>query len=302
MLYSLGPVLGPSIAPLVGGFIVASIGWRWCFWILTILGACISVGLWLGLRETYPPIVKAQTQFKDEIAEKPVLESLRLAMVRPIILICTQPIVQFLALYQSLVYGIIFLMLSTFSSVWTQRYGESVQIGGLNYLSLAIGMAAGAQSGGFLLDRIYRRLKTRSPDQQGRPEYRIPLIFPGTLLICFGLLLYGWTAEYHVHWVVPNIGALLFAAGAFATFAIPQSYIIDAYPLYAASAIGVTAAARSLTGFGFPLFADAMFDKLGFGWGNSLLAFAALLIGWSGAVVLWLYGEKLRRASPYASE
>lgn len=36
---------------------------------------------------------------------------------------------------------------------------------------------------------------------------------------------------------------------------------------------------RSLAGFGFLLFAPAMYDKLGYGWGNSVLAFVALVLG-----------------------
>ena len=54
VLYTLAPVLGPSIAPLVGGFIVVGIGWRWCFWILTIMGVLVT-GCLLLLQETYAP-------------------------------------------------------------------------------------------------------------------------------------------------------------------------------------------------------------------------------------------------------
>lgn len=56
-----------------------------------------------------------------------------------------------------------------------------------------------------------------------------------------------------------------------------QTYLIDNYKLHAASAIGAGAAFRSLAGFGFPLFATAMFNKLGDGWGNSVLALVAMV-------------------------
>lgn len=314
VLYSLAPVLGPSIAPLAGGFIVAGLGWRWCFWLLAIAGVLVSLCLFLVLQETYGPRIltlKARALRKTtgssaavsafEIENDNLLATWKDALVRPIRLITTQPTIQFLALYQSLIYGIIFLMLSTFPRVWTDQYNESIRIGGLNYISIAVGMTAGAQAGGLLLDRLYALLKRRSNRSEGIPEYRIPLLPPGIILITAGLLLYGWTAQYRIHWIVPNIGAALFAFGAFATFAVPQSYIIDAYPRYAASAIGVTAIARSLAGFSFPLFADVMFDRLGYGWGNSVLALTALLIGLSGAAVLWFGGEKLRDKSVYTA-
>lgn len=53
--------------------------------------------------------------------------------------------------------------------------------------------------------------------------------------------------------------------GVIGSFLSIQTYIIDNYTLHAASALAATSSARSLAGFGFPLFAGAMFDKLGIG-------------------------------------
>jgi multidrug resistance protein len=36
-LWSLGPLLGPVIGPVCAGFLVAAKGWRWVFWIITIV-------------------------------------------------------------------------------------------------------------------------------------------------------------------------------------------------------------------------------------------------------------------------
>jgi len=57
---------------------------------------------------------------------------------------------------------------------------------------------------------------------------------------------------------------------------------------------------RSLAGFGFPLFAPAMYAALGNGWGNTVIAFAAVGIGIPVPVLLWLFGEKLRKKSSLA--
>lgn len=35
--YSLGPICGPAIGPVAGGFLAEAKGWRWIFWLLTIL-------------------------------------------------------------------------------------------------------------------------------------------------------------------------------------------------------------------------------------------------------------------------
>lgn len=36
-LWSLGPLLCPIIGPVAGGFLVEVKGWRWVFWVITIL-------------------------------------------------------------------------------------------------------------------------------------------------------------------------------------------------------------------------------------------------------------------------
>lgn len=82
---------------------------------------------------------------------------------------------------------------------------------------------------------------------------------------------------------------------------VVSTYTIDVYPRYAASALSVTAVVRSLAGFGFPLFARAMFEALGYGWGCTVLGLATLGIGIGGALVLWFYGAKLRAMSRYAA-
>jgi len=38
-----------------------------------------------------------------------------------------------------------YLVLATFASLWTERYGMSVGIGGLNYIALGLGFTLGTQ-------------------------------------------------------------------------------------------------------------------------------------------------------------
>lgn len=35
-IWSMGPMLGPSIGPVIAGFVIESLGWRWAFWIVVI--------------------------------------------------------------------------------------------------------------------------------------------------------------------------------------------------------------------------------------------------------------------------
>jgi len=70
---------------------------------------------------------------------------------------------------------------------------------------------------------------------------------------------------------------------------------------FAASAIAATTVLRSLGGFGFPLFAPAMYKALGYGWGNTTLAFCGVAIGLPAPCILWWYGETLRKRSQFAA-
>lgn len=192
-----------------------------------------------------------------------------------------------------------YLVLTTFPQVWEGVYGESPGIGGLNYLSLGIGFFVGAQTVARINDRLYAKLKAKNHNV-GRPEFRAPMMLAGALLVPAGLFIYGWSAHYHTHWIVPNIGSALFAAGTIASFQCTQTYLVDTYSVYAASAVGAATVLRSLAGFGFPLFARQMYAALGLGWGNSLLGFVAIVLGVPAPFGLWRFGETLRGKSQYA--
>jgi MFS family permease len=200
------------------------------------------------------------------------------------------------------IYGIMYLVLSTFPSLWTGKeyYNESIGIGGLNYISLGLGFWCGSQLCAPLNDRIYKRLKARN-NGVGRPEFRVPLLGVAAVLVPTGLFIYGWTAQTHCHWIAPNIGAVLFGAGTIISFQCMQTYMVDAYTRFAASALAAAAFLRSLAGFGFPLFAPYMYDKLHYGWGNSVLAFVSIAIGIPAPIFLWKFGEVLRKKSTYAA-
>ena len=217
-------------------------------------------------------------------------------------MLTTQPIVQVLALFNAYIYGTMYLTMATFPTLWTSPdyYNESAGIGGLNYISMGLGFMIGAQICAFSIDRLYRRLKHRN-NGVGQPEFRIPLIAGAAFCMPTGLFIYGWTADKHCHWIAPNIGMFIYCIGCIIGMQCIQTYIVDAYTRYAASALAAAVLLRSLAGFSFPLFAPYMYDSLHYGWGNSVLAFASIAIGIPGPFLLWRYGERLRKASPFAA-
>lgn len=99
------------------------------------------------------------------------------------------------------------------------------------------------------MPQIYLKLKHRN-GEVGLPEFRIPLMLPGVILVPIGFFWYGWSIEAKAHWIMPNFGATLFSSGIIISMQCITSYIIDAYSIYAASAVAATTFLRALTGFG----------------------------------------------------
>lgn len=75
---------------------------------------------------------------------------------------------------------------------------------------------------------------------------------------------------------MPIVGSAFFSLGAVLLFNSVLNYLPDAYPEYAASVLAGNDFMRSAFGAGFPLFARAMYDKLGVNWASSLLGFLAI--------------------------
>lgn len=312
-LYSLAPLLGPAVGPIAGAWVAELSTWRWVFWSTSIVAVFVQILGWFFLQETYAAAILSKkkrklikstgnpnlhTEFDNP--SRSFANHLGVALKRPFILLFTQPIVQVLAFYIAYVYGVLYLVLASFPVVWHDQYFESTGIGGLNYISLGIGFLLGTQIAAQFADKIYKKLKAKNNDI-GRSEFRVPLMFPGAVMIPIGLLIYGWSAQFRVHWIVPNIGTAIFAAGNQLVFQNCQTYLVDAYTRYAASAIAATAVFRSLGGFGFPLFAPIMYETLGYGWGNTVLAFVGVAVGIPAPFVLWWFGEALRRKSTFAA-
>ena len=271
-IYSLAPLIGPAVGPIAGGFITQNTTWRWVFWAVTIADALIQVAGIFFLQETWAPKLlenKARRLRKEtgndklyaEVARVPTGEKLKTSLVRPFRLLFTQPIIIICAIYMAYLYGIVYLVISTFPTLFTSPdyYNESVGIGGLHYIALAIGYFIGAQSTSRFNDYLYSRLKRRN-NGVGMPEFRVPVMIPCAILLPVGFFWYGWSAEAHLHWIMPDIGAALVGGATIVGYYAIQTYIIDSYTKYAASAVAAITTLRSLAGFGFPLFAPAMYN------------------------------------------
>ena len=175
------------------------------------------------MQETYLPILVARKRRRAEIAannseptEKRVAEIFKLALVRPLKLLLFSPIVLLLSTFMATVYGYLYLLFTTFGIVFEGEYGFGQGTSGLAFLGIGIGNFIGLGVFGLMSDRILKRLKSQTGES--KPEHRLPPMFYGSIFIPVGLFWYGWTAEKHVHWIVPIIGTSCVGIGAISIF------------------------------------------------------------------------------------
>ncbi|KAA8643737.1 uncharacterized protein ATNIH1004_010511 [Aspergillus tanneri] len=235
--YTLAPVLGPIVGPIAGGFIAEYSTWCWVFWSSSAAAAVIQISACFGCASRIP------LHTGNKPGDGNLLSKLGHALVRPFRIFTTQPIITVIALYMGYLFGTTYFMLATFPVIWSKLYSETPGIGGLNYVSIAIGSFRGIALNFFVIDRIYHNLKGKNGDV-GRPEFRMPTMFIGSILITIGLFWYGWSVQ------VRCLQGM-------------QTYTVDSYPTYAASAMATCALLRSLAGFPFPLFAPYLCKNLG---------------------------------------
>ncbi|KAA8647856.1 hypothetical protein EYZ11_009606 [Aspergillus tanneri] len=288
--FQFGPLFAPVIGPICGGFIAQRAGWRWSFWVLVIAGGTLTLLVMITNRETNPAIlIHRKTKALRKKLERPELRScydkeggarkplhiLLTTFTRVFKLLASSPIVFLLSLYISVVYGCLYLLFTTITTVFEDQYGWSVEMSGLAYIGLGLGFFVGLIVFAFCSDRMMIRLKMQNNNVL-EPEMRLPLCLPFALFVPISFFWYGWSVQVRTHWIVPIIGLFPFAFGLNGLFGTVQAYIIDSYPRYAASGVAAMTVTRSLFGALLPLAGPPMYKSLGYGWGNSLLGFVTL--------------------------
>jgi MFS family permease len=274
--------------------------------VITIASGACGVVSFILQQESYAPVLlERRTRERQKQTGNPSLyhkysnnltksEIFWRAIARPLTMLFTSPIVFLTSVYVGLVYGYTYLLFTSFERAFQTIYAFPTQIIGLTYLGFGIGCATGLVIVGVASDRMVAHY---SKGTEWKAEYRLIPLLPGSLLVPLGLFWYGWSAEAKTHWIVPIIGTAWVGLGTLAVFMPIQSYLIDAFPLFAASASAANTIFRSLLGAFVPLAGPSLYGALGQGWGNSLLAFVALAftpLAW----IIFRYGERIRTNHP----
>ncbi|TGO14636.1 hypothetical protein BTUL_0050g00310 [Botrytis tulipae] len=303
-LWGMGPLMGPIVGPIIGGVLAANAGWRWAFWLEAIIACVTLIGGFFLLQETYPVVIlerKSRRIIKEtgntakvsalHHADTPMVHFTN-AIVRPLKTLFRSPIVFLLSVYYAVLFGYLYLFITTFPFTFSNQYHFSVSLTGLSYLGLGCGIAIGLFVSGKVSDPIFKRL-TEKNGGIAEPEYRLPPLMLTSPLIAISLFVYGWTAEAKIHWIVPIIGTSFFGIGMIPAFLSINMYLVDSFPTYAASAIAATKVFQSIGGAFLPLAGQPLYSALGLGWGNSVLGFIALAF-FPVPILFFRYGGWLR--------
>ena len=302
--YLLGPLLGPTIGPLIGGVVVQRLGWRWIFWVLTIVCAVNTLAGWFFLHETYAPIIlqerKKQLEKDENVSNKytytgedlrPMWRKLLRSFSRPL-RILVQPIVLTMSTYQAIIFATTYSIYTNMQPIYQGEYGFNTEQVGLLYLGPGLGFLTSVWFLVPRIDTVWNALARRNGGK-GRPEFRLPLANIGSTLIPIGLFWFAWTVQFHVWWPVTIAATYFYGIGQVMILNTTTNYYIDSFERYSASAIAAGAVFRSIVGGIVPLFAPAMFERLGYGWGVSVFGFMATAIA-PAPIIFYLFGARIR--------
>ncbi|KAL1967742.1 hypothetical protein VTN77DRAFT_2999 [Rasamsonia byssochlamydoides] len=312
--FLLAPFLGPSLAPVIGGFVVERKGWRWLEWVSVFISAATCLAA-LGMRETYKKVLlqrRAKKRGKLTASSHHRIHPLaairawmREAMLRPLVILVSEPIVLFFSLYIGFDFAVLYAFFASLQLVFKETYGFNSHETGLTFLSLAVG-AFLATVTSLLMDQLIYQKKHRQLENQGvkrvPPEYRLYPAMIGSVGVAGGLFWFAWTARPDVHWASPVVALVPFNWGNLCIFSSAIIYIVDCYgPNYGASALSANSFTRYIFAAAFPLFTIQMYNRLTYKWATSLLGFisvALIPIPW----ILFTWGARIRQWSRLAMQ
>ena len=305
--FYLGAVLGPLVGPLAGGAIVERWGWKGTQWFMVIIASVILVLILFLLPETLreeeiPSFQKVPTKTNEqEKVEAPLdrvltgteenvpdltpntattaLQEFNMASrSRKAFLLLVRPLksVKFLAYppvllaisYNGFCYFCLYCLNVSIESLYTEApYNFSSVIVGLMYMPNTLGYIVSSVLSGRYSDMIVRRVKAAN-NGVFIPEARFAAnVFMGAVMYPLALILFGWTAQYHVFWFIPLIGSFLYGMASMIIFGTCMTYLVDALPGRGSSGVAVNNLVRMILAAVSTFVSQPMQEsKLGYNW------------------------------------
>lgn len=312
MVWTISAFCGPALGPLLSGFSVPVLGWRWSLLEILFASAPVFILMFVFLPETSSPNIllrRAQRLRRltksDRFLSQSEIEQRNMtlgailadALIKPMEISIKDPAVTFVQVYSAIIYAIYYSFFEVFPLVFPVYYGMSAGQIGLVFLCMLVAGALGMSiySAYLALYMNPRIIARGDPVHEARLIPALAAAFGPTV----GLFIFAWTARPDVHWIAPTIGITIYGAAGFVVFQCIFCYIPLSYPKYAASLFAANDLCRSALAFASVLFARPLFANLGVARGVSLLGGFSVL-GIVGMWALWWFGARLRAMSKFA--
>jgi hypothetical protein len=150
------------------------------------------------------------------------------------------------------------------------------------------------------VDRRYRQT-TIKQGGFAEPEERLKPVMVGAVAMPLGMFWFAFTNSPSISWAVSVSAGFGFGFGMVLVYLGIMNYLIDAYTIYAASALAGNVVLRSLFGTVFPLFTNYMYANLGIHWASAVPAFLALAC-LPMPYLFYRYGSDIRKRCKYGTE
>lgn len=118
--------------------------------------------------------------------------------MRPLVMLFKSPIVFLLCLYMAVVYGLLYLLFTTITSVYIETYHWRPEMCGLAYIGLGGGFIGGIIVVSKISDPTVVRM-TKANGGVFEPEMRLPACIFFACFIPISFFWYGWAADKAVH-------------------------------------------------------------------------------------------------------
>ena len=313
-------LFGTGLGPLVSGFVVQNISWRWVFYIQTITSGILIAAVILFFKETRGSILlsrkaKALNQWYEELEsagfpgvafpksgsagnEKfdqckrirwkvkadeeraSLAKMVSVSLFRPFYLLCTESVVFWFSAWVSFSWAVLYLQFGAIPLVFSHNHNFDLQQCGAVFAAVCSG---GIISTGLSIYQEKLALSYFPHRFSSGVEARLYFACIESPLMPIGLFWFGWTSFASVHWIVPTIGVVVATMGIFSIYLAVFNYLADVYHRYASSALAAQSLCRNLLGGVFPLVTVQLFTA----WAPSNLSFAtaSTLLGGIGLIL-----------------
>ncbi|KAH0494533.1 hypothetical protein TgHK011_001150 [Trichoderma gracile] len=303
--FYLGPLLAPLIAPIVGGALAQGFGWKATMWFLAIYGLVILLLLVFCLPETLARRPKAEeepapdesirrmtTAESAKVRTRNLAASAKRIFIDPlsVLLFLRFPPVFITVFTAAIAFGALFIANISIQQKFSQPpYNFSEIIIGLMYIPAGLGYFVASILGGRWIDKIMARqaIKANRYDANGKliylPEDRFKEnIWLANTMYPIGLLIFGWTLNYGIIFIVPAIGSFIFGAASMLVFSAATTMLTEFVRKKSSAGVAVNNFVRNILSCVGVVVAAPWINAVGVGWVFTAVALFCMVAGYIG--------------------